>query len=219
MTTVPLAARLKRRSHISVALAQDILVAQAYNVFPDSVLHGGTAIWRCYQGGRFSEDVDFYLPTLRTAAGTRFRRGVVAKGLKELKYKVTETTVFAKFEFSDAVVGFDGAVRAPPAAVVKPYETVGGGSMLVNTLPPEKLVAEKVAAYNSRGKVRDLYDIFFLLGLVEDRKSVIGSLAPLLTGYEKPEDETQLKALVITGTVPSADGMIESIRKWARRST
>jgi predicted nucleotidyltransferase component of viral defense system len=219
MATVPLAARLKRRANISVALAQDILVAEAYDVFPDTVLHGGTAIWRCYQGGRFSEDVDVYLPTFRSAAGTRFARGVVAKGLKELKYKVTETTVFAKFEFSDVVVGFDGAVRAPPAAVVKPYETVGGGFMLVNTLPPEELIAEKVAAYDSRRKVRDLYDIFFLLGLVEDRKSVVGSLAPLLAGYRKPEDEAQLRALVMAGTVPSADDMIESIRRWARRST
>lgn len=32
-----------------------------YRIFPGGALHGGTAIWRCYSGNRFSEDVDAYV--------------------------------------------------------------------------------------------------------------------------------------------------------------
>jgi predicted nucleotidyltransferase component of viral defense system len=219
MPAISIGARLKRRDHRSVALAQDVMVAQAYDAFPDCVLHGGTAIWRCYGGGRFSEDVDVYLPTYDDLAETRFRRGVVARGLEELKFKRTETTVFGKFGFSGAVVSFEGALRAPSAGTVRPYETIGGGFMLVRTLPPEALVAEKAAAYVARRKVRDLYDVFFLLSLVEDRRAGARGLAPLLRGYGTPEDEASLRAVVVAGAVPSADEMMEAVRKWARRST
>ncbi|MBM3309818.1 MAG: hypothetical protein FJY77_06125, partial [Candidatus Altiarchaeales archaeon] len=56
MTNIPLALRLKKQAHKKVAEAQDIIVRELYNVFDNAVLHGGTAIWRCYQGNRFSED-------------------------------------------------------------------------------------------------------------------------------------------------------------------
>jgi predicted nucleotidyltransferase component of viral defense system len=32
-----------------------------YEKFPNAVIHGRTAIWRCYGSNRFSEDVDVYL--------------------------------------------------------------------------------------------------------------------------------------------------------------
>jgi predicted nucleotidyltransferase component of viral defense system len=58
---IPLSQRLKRRQHIEIARLQDIVMETLYRVFPESVLHGGTAIWRCYSGSRFSEDIDVYL--------------------------------------------------------------------------------------------------------------------------------------------------------------
>lgn len=219
MAAVPLAQRLKRRAHRSIALAQDVLVAQAYDSFPDCVLHGGTAIWRCYGGSRFSEDVDTYLPTCSDSAARRFRRGLAAKGVEELKFKASENTVFGRFSLSGASVSFEGALRRPPARVTTPYELLGGGYMLVVTLPPEALVAEKAAAYAARRKVRDLYDVFFLLNKVEDRRSVARNLASLVSGYRQPMDEAQLRATVLAGAVPSASEMIEGIRRWVKRST
>jgi hypothetical protein len=216
---LPIDGRLKRLSHRAVALAQDVMVGQAYDSFADCVLHGGTAIWRCYGGGRFSEDVDAYLPGYSEGAAGRFRRGLAAKGFEELRFKATSTTVFGKFALSGAAVSFEGALRAPPAATVKPYETVGGGFMLVRTLPPEALLAEKAAAYLDRRRARDLYDVFFLLNLVEDREGSAEALAPMIAGYGPPEDEASLRAVVLVGAVPTADAMIEGIRRWARRST
>jgi predicted nucleotidyltransferase component of viral defense system len=219
MAEVPPVERLKRRVHRSVALAQDVLVTCAYDSFPDCVLHGGTTIWRCYGGGRFSGDVDVYLPTFSKVAAERFRLALGAKGMRELKFKKSENTVFGKFSLSGGLVSFEGALRKSPDRVTVPYSLVGGGYMIVIALPPEALVVEKAAAYSARRKVRDLYDLFFLLNKVEDRKKVAESLAILLKRYATPVDEAQLKATVLTGAVPSADDMIEGIRRWVRRYT
>jgi hypothetical protein len=58
MSSIPLALKLKKRTHRTVAYAQDLIVPQIYVSFPFSVVHEGTAIWRCYGGNRFSEDKD-----------------------------------------------------------------------------------------------------------------------------------------------------------------
>ena len=44
MAVIPLALRLRKRIHREVALAQDLMVMEAYDRFPGAVLHGGTAI-------------------------------------------------------------------------------------------------------------------------------------------------------------------------------
>lgn len=210
---------MRRRTHRSVALAQDMIVAEAYDIFPDCVLHGGTAIWRCYRGGRFSEDVDFYLPTGGEQEIRRFRRGVAANGMVELKFKATASTVFAKFSHSETVVSFEAAKRAPPPSVVRPYEMLDGSFALVNTLSPEELIIEKSSAYTGRRKVRDLYDIFFLLNRVEERDRVTAPLARMIREYRAPADEATLKATIIAGAVPSAEVMLGAIERWVERST
>ena len=219
MQRVPLAERLRRRAHRDVAYAQDVLVAEVYEAFPDAVIHGGTAIWRCYGGTRFSEDVDVYAPGEGSAPSVRLREGLSAKGVREVKFKATRSTIFGRFELAGAQVSLEAALRPAPARVVMPYETVGGGSMLVGTLPAEELLAEKASAYLDRKKVRDLYDVFFLLGRVGDRTEVAGPLGELAAGYEPPVDPAQLKAVVLAGAVPTAEEMIEGIRRWAGRST
>ncbi len=219
MSRPPLATRLKRRAHISIALAQDILMSEAYDAFPDCVLHGGTAIWRCYGGGRFSEDVDFYIPVREGNATPRFRAGVVAKGMKELEFKVTENAIFAKYDRLGSAVSFEAALRQPPESVVKPYEMLDGNLMLVRTLTPEDLILEKASSYASRMKVRDLYDVFFLLNLVEVRAKVLGSVARMVEEHRRPVDQEQLKATVIVGVAPSWETLFEGIRRWVSQST
>ena len=53
--------KLKKKMHKDIALLQDIFIDILYEIFPDCVLHGGTAVWRCYNGTRFSEDIDVYI--------------------------------------------------------------------------------------------------------------------------------------------------------------
>lgn len=57
---IPLEKRLRKRAQLEVALLQDEVIDLLYNIDSRLVLHGGTAIWRCYGGSRFSEDLDLY---------------------------------------------------------------------------------------------------------------------------------------------------------------
>ena len=59
---LPLFNRLKKRQHRELALLQDEITDIVYRISDEAVLHGGTAIWRCYGGNRFSEDIDIYIP-------------------------------------------------------------------------------------------------------------------------------------------------------------
>jgi len=62
MTKIPIILMLKKGYHKKIARAQDIIVEEMGKTLNRAVLHGGTAIWRCYQGNRFSEDIDVYIP-------------------------------------------------------------------------------------------------------------------------------------------------------------
>ena len=215
----PLAGRLRRRNHREVAFAQDVLVDEAYDAYETCVLHGGTAIWRCYGGTRFSEDLDAYLPGATPEMDSRFRRGVAAKGGKERKFKRTSSTVFAKFEIGGGEASFEGAVREPPGKEVSGWETLEGGRVMVAVVPPDELLAEKASAYADGRKVRDLYDVLFLTGVAPGGEKARGAVRSLLDGYEPPVDEAELKALVLAGAVPTAEEMLEALERWGRRST
>jgi len=58
---IPLGLKIKKVKHRKIAEIQDIIVEKLYKYFENAVLHGETAIWRCYSGNRFSEDIDAYI--------------------------------------------------------------------------------------------------------------------------------------------------------------
>jgi len=63
MAEIPPILKLRKLAQKGVASAQDKIVEEVFKVFgKTAVLHGGTGIWRCYRGNRFSEDVDVYIP-------------------------------------------------------------------------------------------------------------------------------------------------------------
>ena len=220
MRTIPLHDRLKKRGHRETALAQDLLMMAAYDAFPAMVLHGGTAIWRCYGGNRFSEDVDAYLPPpLEEASLSAFREALRAKGLLIEKLKQTRHSIYSRLSYGGTEVRFEALLKGVAGPVVRTFELTDGARISVMTLTPEGLLAEKVGAYLGRRKARDLYDVFFLLSLASKEPEVMASLGELVERYAPPVDEGVLKALVISGSVPDAEGMMEAIRSWVRRST
>ena len=216
MQAIPLAERLRKRVHKTVAAAEDILVMESFNSFPGSVLHGGTAIWRCYKGNRFSEDVDLYLLSPGSSRLDRFIKNLDRKGLRKQKLKATENTIFGKFSYLGVFVRFEASLRTPTEPVLRPFELLDGGIIMVRTLSQPQLILEKVSAYLARRKVRDLYDIFFLLQTLEMISAVKGRLSELLRGFRRPVDEAQLRAVIISGSVPTVENMLEVIRNWAR---
>jgi len=217
MPVLPIVKKLKRKIHRTVALAQDILVMEIYDNFPTAVIHGGTAIWRCYGSNRFSEDVDVYLmPASRRSDMQGFLVGLKGKGLTVDRFKDTDGMIFAKLHFMGVVVRCEILFKHVKDYVVKQFEMSDGNSILVNTLRPEQMIRAKISAYTGRRKVRDLYDIFFLLKIVERKKELRGLLVKLVNEFQEPEDERELKALIISGSVPTVDDMLELVRAWVK---
>jgi predicted nucleotidyltransferase component of viral defense system len=217
MVILPLNKKLKKKMHKLIALAQDILVIELYDKFPSAIIHGDTAIWRCYGSNRFSEDIDFYFPlALKKENFDKFLNDLKEKGFLIKKFKRTNNSIFAKFSYLNAIVSLEIVFKNIKKFLTKPFEMSDGTSILVNTLTPEDIIKEKVSAYLERKKVRDLYDIFFLLKFVEKKEDVKEILTKLVKNFEKPLDEKELKVLIISGSVPSVENMIKEVRKWVR---
>lgn len=217
MVVLPIDKKLKKRVHRSVALAQDVLVMELYDNFSRAVIHGGTPIWRCYGSNRFSEDIDIYLPSAVKKAGLEnLVNGLKEKGFVVAKLKRTDSTVFGKFSYLGVSVRFEAIFRDVRNFATMPFEMTDGSSILVRTLSPGEMIVEKVSAYVKRRKVRDFYDIFFLLQFVEERREVKHALVRLVDEFARPLDEKELKALIISGGIPTVQDMLEAVRKWVR---
>ncbi|HJW97454.1 MAG TPA: nucleotidyl transferase AbiEii/AbiGii toxin family protein [archaeon] len=211
---IPLNQRLKRRQHIEIARLQDIIVEALYKVFPESVLHGGTAIWRCYSGSRFSEDIDMYMEKDEEKIEELFSQ-LKSLGFAIAKKRVKENSLYSRLVFNGTEVRFE-AVFSKVRGVVKEYETYEGILMNVYTLLPEDIIIEKVSAYLKRRKIRDLYDTFFLLRYVNDAGRIKPALRKLLLDFSGPLDESDLKALILFGVSPETNGMLEYIKRWLK---
>ncbi len=58
---LPISNVLKSRSELETAQLADAVVGILTNITDKMALHGGTAVWRCYNGRRFSTDIDVYI--------------------------------------------------------------------------------------------------------------------------------------------------------------
>ena len=68
-------------------------------------------------------------------------------------------------------------------------------------------------------KIRDLWDIFFLLKLVKNPSEIKSHINRLLKKYSTPIDEADLKTIILEGITPSAREMIEYIKRWESTNT
>ena len=207
---IPLILRLKKATHKEIAKAQDIIVETMYEVFNDAVIHGGTAIWRCYNGNRFSEDVDVYLPRDIDRINKLFEL-FEKKGFQINKKKIGENSIYSSLSINRVIVRFEALFKKIKGSL-KEYEKAEGNFITAYTLTPEELIEEKINTYLKRFKVRDLYDIFYLLRYTN--KDILSiKLQKFLKEFKKPIDEKELKLLILEGIVPSVDEMISYIRR------
>ena len=215
---IPLQLKLKKGAHRATGSAQDFLVTELYNFFPTAVLHGGTAIWRCYQGNRFSEDVDIYLPAVyrRENKMLEFFDVLKKKGFSVKKFKRTRNAVFSKLIYQGAEVQLEILFKDVKNRVLKEFELLDGTFITVYTLSPESLLIEKISTYVSRKKIRDFYDIFFLVRLVKEKQEVNAELKKFLSSFKEPSDEYLLKSLIIFGLIPKLSEMLSYLKRWAK---
>ncbi|MFG1503175.1 MAG: hypothetical protein AAE984_07575 [Cuniculiplasma divulgatum] len=81
-----IAKQLKKQSQVQIAFLQDEIMEILYSLTDDLIFHGGTVIWRCYNGKKFSEDLNFYYPSLMISLlGLRSRLSRTGRQFKELK--------------------------------------------------------------------------------------------------------------------------------------
>jgi len=207
---LPLILRLKKETHRKIARAQDMIIEELYRAFNEAVLHGGTAIWRCYGGLRFSEDIDVYLDK-NVKQIDAFFHALEQRGFVIEKRKMTQNSLYSSLMFERCNVRFEALFKKVDSAL-KEYETADGNILTVYTLTLEDFICEKVDAYLDRMKIRDLYDVFFLLQRVSAINPVRGRLQKLIDDDGKPVDENDLKVLIITGLVPTSEKMLEYIK-------
>lgn len=208
---LPLEKRLRKRAHKQIGLLQDELVEILYGIAPGLVFHGGTAIWRCFSGGRFSEDLDLYIDDLPENFEELFASEIKSRGLAMSKFKQTSNLVFCKIEGPDAEVKVEINFAAKKQGIALPYEKMDGSSMVVLCIPLPELVEEKAIAYLERKFIRDIYDVFFLLPKAGKPKSG-GNVAKLAKAAPLPADEDNLANLIFSGAVPTFAQMLSYIR-------
>ena len=204
----PLIFRLKKENHREIAKAQDIMISSLYQVFGDAVFHGGTCIWRCYKGNRFSEDIDVYLS--ERGRIDEFFASLGKKGFRILKKRVKANSLYSLLEFDRVQVRFEAVFKKISDYILKEYETAESTLINVYTLSPQELLKEKVAACLKRKKIRDLYDIFFLLRFVEEVELPVAELISV-----RIVDEENLQTLIISGPIPSLSEIKRYIKEWA----
>lgn len=207
--------RLKREVHRKTAYAQDIIVKEVYSIFDGAVLHGGTAIWRCYNGKRFSEDLDFYFPKDKKKIELLFDN-LKKKGFDILRKKISDTSVYSELEMERISVRLEATFQKK-FGVLCDYEMSDGNFISIYSLTAEQFLAEKASTYLKRFKVRDLWDVFFLLKNIES-PGKIKEIERLIKNYKKPIDEDNLKVILFEGIVPSGREMIDYLkRKWENK--
>jgi hypothetical protein len=92
-----------------------------------------------------------------------------------------------------------------------------GNIMSIYSLTPESFLIEKSNTYLKRFKIRDLWDVFFLLKIIENPQK-IKEIDKLINNYGGPQDPQDLEVILLEGIVPSADEMITYIkRKWQNK--
>jgi predicted nucleotidyltransferase component of viral defense system len=208
------------------AKLEDVLIELLYTKYRDLVFHGGTAIWRCYSGNRFSRDIDFYIDISKTERKSYYRE--IADFLKEsgfsIKEKgynnVTDTMHFLVESNSKMKIGINFEYKK---GIPAEYTKVDDSKVIVISLTPKELLNEKIETYNDklhsvRGpEVQDLYDIYYLTSLIKERDTdTVKKLSQLIKNIEKnpPSNMRSLDELILAGLPPTFELMIEKLKGW-----
>ncbi len=203
---------LKTEKQIALARLQDAVVMAVNEVDPSIVMHGGTAIWRCYNGNRFSDDVDVYLTERQLEKINHGFTWALSKRNVKMEYpKISGGNIIV---FNDtARTKFEGMKKQRPIRPVqKDYTRVDGTKFVITTLSIEDFILEKIHTYGKRMYARDLYDIYHLCSIEPLSARVKKALKKFLGGIEKPLNEGTLKDIVYIGAAPTFETMVASIK-------
>jgi predicted nucleotidyltransferase component of viral defense system len=194
------------------AILQDRAVEMVFSATSDAVLHGGTAIWRCYSGERFSKDLDFYFKkdSALQKALNRLAQGGLRREL--LQTRKANFGLYRNYILRSGNI--DIALQVTLNKIkgdLTRYETSNGAYRNINSLSAERLLLEKADALSDRHKARDLYDIWILKNYDFSQKTA-EILSGALTKHPKIIDFDELKHTVY-GMLPPIDAMKDDISR------
>ncbi len=204
--------KLLNNPQAALARLEDSVVKAIYETDSSIVMHGGTAIWRCYGGSRFSSDVDLYLTDAQVK---KFNFGLTWKLSKyQLKHDPPSHAGRMIRIFDESAQTRLEAMRPPPKLRWVPalYEMANGAKMAIRTLTVDGFIKEKMRMYMKRFYARDLYDVYQLVINHDVGPTVGKDLLNFIVTAPKPKDESVLKDIVYVGAAPSFDEMISAMR-------
>lgn len=222
---------IKDKDLLEKAKLEDTIIDLLYSEYKDLVFHGGTAIWRCYAGNRFSRDVDFYLKASnkdRSGEYKEFTEFLKGRGfvVKEKGYGNSSDTMHFLVE-AGGKMKIDINFKYKKGVAVE-YVRVDGSKIIILSLTSQQLLDEKIEAYANKlqskdeekhSEVQDLYDIYYLTSIVKrkDRKTV-DRLAALIKEIKSspPPNVRSLGHLILSGLPPAFEMMVERIEEWVR---
>lgn len=198
---------LKTKEQKEKAKLQDTIINIIYNKFDDVVIHGGTAVWRCYGGERFSKDIDLYVPTANGAK--KIILEIKRNGLRceEKQLRKTRKGIINPFivgSYYDVKLDFN-IVHKSYRFYYGDYLMASSGIRKVITLYPEELIVEKIMAYEDRQEARDVYDIWILSGKA-DLQPIGTELRRFISDLKAPKNYREL-ADTVYGFCPTFEQM------------
>ncbi len=208
---------LKKKQHKDIAYLQDLIVDIVYNIFPNIVFHGGTSIWRCYNGNRFSEDLDFYL-LRQNNIKQKLQKEIIKKKLNLIKFKETNNLIFSKISLNKIIVQLeirllDQEDKIFNKSIPTEYNNVDGSTITIFCLSEKDLLFEKTNAFRNRRLIRDIYDVYFLSNFIKLNSSEIKEFYKIFNDFKEPIDESNLKAIVYRGAIPTYSQMLNAIKR------
>ncbi len=212
---IPIAKQLKKQSQIQIAFLQDEIIDILYSLTDDLVFHGGTAIWRCYEDKRFSEDLDFYSHSFPEIL-TEFQESVMSRGLSVPRIKDTGDAISLTIKNNNAMVRVEVNHVSSVSGNQMAYELSDGSHVEVLSLTADQFINEKMLAYNDRRYIRDIYDIYHISTNYQLQASTRINLMEFLSNLPSPIDEPVLRALVYTGLAPTFENMIREMKRDIR---
>jgi predicted nucleotidyltransferase component of viral defense system len=208
------------------AIIEDEIVDLMLKHYGGFVMHGGTAVWRCYGGNRFSRDVDFYSnlnASEESLFQKQFHKLLVESGypIREEKYNNKTRTLHVIFKGAFTTGKVD-LTFAKANGVAAEYQRVDGAKRIVLALSAEALLNEKMGTYLDKyarqdHEIQDLYDMVVLKNRISKPTAATrNKLSAFLDRIKDvpPKDEKRLKQLVIGGVAPSFSDMIMLLERW-----
>ncbi|MCL4383483.1 MAG: nucleotidyl transferase AbiEii/AbiGii toxin family protein [Candidatus Marsarchaeota archaeon] len=212
---LPILKMLKKREYSELALFQDTVIMMLYQIDSTIILHGGTCVWRCFNGSRFSNDIDIYLKSRSNLENLKRNVLSVASDydIKVEKIKDTGHLIFIAFSFGNIYLKVEiNYIKKDLHPVATRFEKVDSTYTEVLALTPEDLILEKIAAYSHRLFIRDIYDIYILCDYVQEKAKIKNAVINFIQKIKQPVNEEDLKVLIYEGPIPSFRNMIEYIK-------